>query len=175
MALSLKSGAKIRSYFETSKRFGEKSARPAIIRGTSGLISGQPVPKRAPAGKSFSCGATYYGIFPNFDRRRDDRSRPSSGKTSLDFNDLSTIMRDGGSSMDDDIMALYDEAAEQPGAAPTATEETVAVTGNPVAVTEIPVTTTENPGSASATTKKPSPLRERIARVNELINRFMSD
>lgn len=84
-------------------------------------------------------------------------------------------MRDGGSSMDDDIMALYDEAAEQPGAAPTATGETVAATGNPVAVTEIPVTTTENPGSASATTKKPSPLRERIARVNELINRFMSD
>lgn len=77
--------------------------------------------------------------------------------------------------MDDDIMALYDETAEQPGAAPAATEETVAVTGNPVAVTEIPVTTTENPGSASATTKKPSPLRERIARVNELINRFMSD
>ena len=83
-------------------------------------------------------------------------------------------MRDGGSSMDDDIMALYYETAELADAAPAATEETVAVTGNPVAVTEIPVTTTENPGSASAT-KKPSPLRERIARVNELINRFMSD
>ena len=76
---------------------------------------------------------------------------------------------------DDDIMALYYETAELADAAPAATEETVAVTGNPVAVTEIPVTTTENPGSASATTKKPSPLRERIARVNELISRFMSD
>lgn len=136
MALSLKSGAKIRSYFETSKRFGEKSARCAVICGTGGLISGQPELASSPAGKSFSRGATYYGIFPNFDRRRDDRSRPSSGKTSLDFNDLSTVMRDGGSSMDDDIMALYDETAEQPGAAPAATEETVAVTGNPVAVTE---------------------------------------
>lgn len=69
---------------------------------------------------------------------------------------------------DDDIIALYYEGAVPNETASDAADETAAAT-------EIPVAATENTDRATAKARKASPLRERIARVNDLINHFMSD
>lgn len=76
---------------------------------------------------------------------------------------------------DDDIIALYYEGAVPNETASDAADETAAATEIPVAAPENPVAATENKDRATAKARKASPLRERIARVNDLINHFMSD
>ena len=76
---------------------------------------------------------------------------------------------------DDDIIALYYEGAVPNETASDAADETATATENPVAAPENPVAATENTDRATAKARKASPLRERIARVNDLINHFMSD